>query len=1804
MKLKRILSLVLALALMMSMVSVSALVSFAEEVTAGTYFYSSFEEGEEGQTTLPLLVNKIDDGKKSAGLGMPPVEIKLVNDFTKKVTNVEGNTAYVANEGLANVADNNSGSKYLTNTAFPVNIIYTLSEAQVLGAYSITSANDSQDRDPYTWTVAGSNDKENWVTLDSKDGQVFAERYLKKLYSVENTEAYLYYRLQVTVRYNNATTHNSSGMMQIADWSLGEAIESTEGLDGIITSDNSTGPQGAWNNLSGKGWTGANALKIAGTQIEESAHSWNVIYEDVNVAVNENTNLSYMIYPDYVGSYDYNYTSHYTAVDLKFTDGTYLSDLNAKDQNGDVVSPKGQGEGRALYTKQWNTITSKIGEVAEGKVIDEILVGFEKDGIKYETEEAGILAYIDDIKIEEKEDKVYENALAYTMTRRGTESTSSFSRGLNHPGVLYPNGFNFWTMCSANNGGGGLYMFQEGHDITHISTSHQASYWTGERGTVQFMVNTNIDAAERTAVIGTSIRQSDYNRDTLVDQANYLKIDFNDDTPAEGSTLELVPTDHAASVKFTFDEDVENRNIIFDSVNTNTAYIAFNEDGSFTGYTQHCSNGMRRMHFYGTFSVAPSVKKAFNNGSGADAIVAFPEGTTEVVMNMATSFISADQAKHNLELEIGDKTWDQVYDDTEAAWLDIMNRVEIEGASEEELITFWSSMYRLYMYPNNLSENIGTNEEPKWAYASPYRGANDNPTVVEGYKFYYNNGFWDTYRTTPGAYALLTPTLYTEFLNGFAQHYIDSGWVPRWVAPGGTNSMVGTSSDVFFADAVMRGIDFDKEDAYLSALRNGSAYTSNATNGGRQQTYLSNYVGYVNSSQGEGMSWSMEGYINDAGIAKMAEALGDHDNAVYYENRALNYTKLFNEGVDFFMGRTSSGAWTTSATSFNPKAWGGNYTETNAWNMAFHVPFDGNGLANLYGGREGLEAKLDAFFTEKGDYDPGGYGGEIHEMKEAREAKLGQYGHSNQPSHHIIFMYNYANAPAKAQYYARDVLDRLYVGASIGQGFPGDADNGESSAWYIQTALGIYPVNMGSGNYTLVSPLFDKVTIHQENGSDLEIIANNNSQENVYVQSVTIDGVPYNSTMISHEDFTSAKQIVFEMGNEPSTWGEEDSALDSLTQGNNVAIPMADMTNTNIVNEFPEAKIDAEYVEPAVTNLANAFDNNGSSYITVNGNKASVYTCFATPRVVELYTVSNYTSTTNVPDTVALYASNDGTEWTKLDESDVTYKWSRYVEPFAVENSTAYTYYRLDLSSETAATMNIAELELYGYVYKTTSKEDLLDKINEAKALDPNLYGTPFDALNAAVADAEAIYADENATALDYYNVIGAIDSEISKLELRRNALELIEGESFSSAASGIGLDVNDTASGGYNVGGCQAGFWLRYNYLDFGNGANEFSMHYARQGADTGTTPHVNLYIDAPTEKEGGTLIGTLWPVTTAQSNWTVYTTTTCELNQVVTGVHDVYFMLEGDGAYVANIDYFQFGYTATAILDVAGDLAKIPNSRRTLEITTTAEVEDIVLYDANGNEIETSYVGYTTLEDGNKLFEVDVTIDNTTVGDMDITIGAVTADGESKQDVTLTVLPYATSASTDADEYVVGNEVTITVVADEDVAKIGLVNEYGKFIAKVSESAVSNGDGTNTWTIVTKFDTKGSRTIDIYAAGPNLALNETGLSVDFTVDIAVSEGDEAVAVKSVDAPETAKKNEVITITVTTSTSATKVGIFSENGSALGKLSQTYTDKDGERVWTITLKIGSKGDRELEVKATDATGVWSEAEALNIKIN
>lgn len=866
----------------------------------------------------------------------------------------------------------------------------------------------------------------------------------------------------------------------------------------------------------------------------------------------------------------------------------------------------------------------------------------------------------------------------YVNTLRGSNSGGGYSRGNTFPATAAPFGFNFWTPMTDANSTSWIYDYTRS-SIQAFTISHMPSPWMGDRQTFQVMPETG------SLVVDRASRAAAFSHANEIARAHSYSVKFNN-----GIQTEIAPTDHAASWRFTFPST--SSYLLFDTVDgLNSSITIDRANGVVSGYVDHSSGWgpAPRMYIYAKFSKAIANSANVTGQRAATSWVLFNTSPGEqVTMSIATSFISLAQAQSNLSQEIGTKSFDTVKQQSQDAWNAMLGKIEVEGATEDQKTILYSNLYRTFLYPNSAWENV--NGTP--SYASPY--ASGNP--VKTGKVYVNNGFWDTYRTTWPLYELLIPTRAGEMLDGFVNGYKDGGWVTRWSAPGYANIMVGTNSDVIFADAYLKGVrNFDYTSAYASMLRNATSYSSNAAQG-RKGMDRSIFLGYTpQDTVGESVSWSLEGYLNDFGIAQLAQALGKTDDAQYFFNRSLNYVNLFSSSVGFFRGKNVNGSWRTADSDFKANRWGYEYTEGDAWHYCVLAPQDGQGLANLYSGRSGLANKLDALFAAPRDYDVGSYGGVIHEMAEAYDVNMGQYGHSNQPVHHTIYMYNYAGTPWRTQQRVRDVLNTQYQsGLGTGYGYLGDEDNGEMSAWYVFSAMGFYPVSMGRPEYAVGAPYFPKMTVHLESGQDLIITASGVSDTNRYIQSAALNGVAYTHNYLPHSSLINGATLDFTMGASASTWGSGASDVPtSQTPGSAVAQPLSDVTAVGgVISASGDNASSGE-------GIAQGFDNNSQTKWLAFQSTPWIAYKLNTAKTVKMYTLTSANDFPGRdPKSWAFQASNDGTTWVTLDTRTAQdFPWRFQTRAFAINNTTAYQQYRLQVNETHGDTITqLAEIELLG----------------------------------------------------------------------------------------------------------------------------------------------------------------------------------------------------------------------------------------------------------------------------------------------------------------------------------------------------------------------------------------------------------------------------------------------------------------------------------------------------------------------------
>ena len=1489
----------------------------------------------------------------------------------------------------------------------PLEITFRFSEGIQPQAYYLTGAGDDMqypERVLSAWKLYGTNDEAGeWSLLDSHEGVTWQQNNETKMYSFSNSQSYTTFKLVIEKCGNTPTTNPN--VIQFSGFGLGKEVKTTgsgEEVNYLYTSL-SEGPSYNWAARSGA-WSGVSCLHMEGTTTAKAAKNYVVLYDGLDIPVGKNTRLSYLVFPD-IGTdynlsandpnyaYDFEYTSMYSAIDLEFDDGTCLSDYEAIDQYGNVVSPAAQGEARVMATNNWLQISTKLSTDSNllGKRITKVLAGFEKNDA---TPGKDISVYFDDVEIFEQADPQVKNLADYVNILRGTYSTGNApARGLNVPIVATPFGFNYWVPTTDGSSDNTPYAYSGAEArFKGIKISHVASNWIGESGTYYF----SADSTTRDySTVGNAIRNrgSVFSHENEIAKPYYYGVTLNaDDAAAPNVKVEVTPTEHAAVLRFTFPAGSATCNIMFDPVNERSrSIIEFNADKTeFYTTSEKKANGQTTMHIVGQFSQTPVAWHSAGEGSmGMFQFAPNENKETVIEMKVATSFISKAQAQHALSMEIaGDEGFDKVQAKALKIWNDTLRSIEVEGGSYHERVTFYSNLYRAFVYPTSLAENTGTNDQPHWQHYSPYTGK-----VVDG-QFVYNNGFWDTFRTAWPLYSIVAPEKATQLLDGLIQHYREQGWIPRWIAPAGTDCMVGTNSDNIFADALNRGVTFDVEAAYASALRNGSVYSvNNGKNSYSGRAHMDGMVfrGYVPQDGVTGgwggsefnFSWSMEGSGTDFAIASMAKYLRDkaelgseawqkyNDEYLYFTARATNYVHLFNESMGgWFRAKKSDGTWLQTDEQFDPTAQGYGYCEDNAYNYAF-PPYDGQGLANLYGmardkdGRTALGDKLDEAYSAVGTANPGSWTGH-KENWEGRDAKQGQIHMTNQPAHHIPYMYLYTDRPWRTAEFVRDTLDRLFVGEEVGQGYLGDDDNGELSAWYVLSSMGLYPLTNGNGVTAIGTPLFEKVTIHRDDGHTITISAPGVSRENKYVQSLSVNGVSQTAAYLSAEVLQGERVTLdFAMGSTPSdTWGmSEDNMPPSITEGTGRPQLLVDHTKTE-VSTVEEGGRNKDTIATNAKNTEKLFNNkahDANGYASWDGKENGYLTYhFASPIQISMYTLTSWDAE-HSPKAWKFYGSMNGENWTELDaRSNQSFAWDinptdggdKYTRPFAIseEVQDVYSYYKIEFENA-GQEIYLAELELLGGEFAGATKEVLLAAIQEVEGLTQANYAPEsWNALQTVLESAKIVHEKEAATHEEIGAAISALNNAVSSLVRLKPAAEKIEAVSAEIASAGVKYESTKNATGEVegtvsNLGGLTPGSYVGYRCVDFDIPKGSFStiiLTYAEKNNDADVeNSKVTVHLDNLNSEP----IAEFVRIEGTGDEWNTFRELTADLKQKgITGVHDVYLKFHGATKPVMNLHSLIFGVDDTQAV-IAADLKHLSGDKTMvgigdkLEYTLTAE-------------------------------------------------------------------------------------------------------------------------------------------------------------------------------------------------------------------------------------------------------------------------
>ena len=717
----------------------------------------------------------------------------------------------------------------------------------------------------------------------------------------------------------------------------------------------------------------------------------------------------------------------------------------------------------------------------------------------------------------------------YVSTLVGTLSKHSLSTGNTYPAVAMPWGMNFWTPQTGKMGDGWQYVYTE-DKIRGLKQTHQPSPWINDYGQFAIMPTTR-------TVFNEDERASWFSHKAEVATPYYYKVYLAD----WDVTAEITPTERAAVIRLTYPETSEAR-VVIDAFDGGSHVAIDAAHQRVTGYTTKNSGGVPegfKNYFVIDFSQPITYEACYsdNNGNGlvedlpavwgrhAGAVVGFPslKRGQQVTLRVASSFISLEQAIRNLQ-ELGSRSFDEVKADGRQRWNEVLGRIEVEDTNVDHLRTFYSCLYRSVLFPRMFYE-MGADGQP--VHYSPHTGE-----TCKGY-YFTDTGFWDTFRSLFPLLNLLYPEMNEKMQEGLVNCYKESGFLPEWASPGHRGCMVGNNSASVVADAWLKGLrGYDIETLWKAVVHGANAVHPQVSSTGRLGYEQYNKLGYVpyNIGINESVARTLEYAYDDWCIYQLGKSLGKSEKELKpFRLRAMNYKNVYDAETHLMRGRNEDG---TFQSPFSPLKWGDAFTEGNAWHYTWSVFHDPEGLIKLMGGKQVFVQMLDSVFSVPPLFDESYYGGVIHEIREMQIMNMGNYAHGNQPIQHMIYLYDYAGEPWKAQRWVREVMDRFY--SAQPDGYCGDEDNGQTSAWYVFSSMGFYPVCPGSGQYVIGTPYFDKMTLHLPKGKTLTVISKNNDPDNCYIGTMTFDGQVYDKNYLEHEAIMRGGVISYQLQSKPN----------------------------------------------------------------------------------------------------------------------------------------------------------------------------------------------------------------------------------------------------------------------------------------------------------------------------------------------------------------------------------------------------------------------------------------------------------------------------------------------------------------------------------------------------------------------------------------------------------------------------------------------------------------------------------------------
>ena len=714
----------------------------------------------------------------------------------------------------------------------------------------------------------------------------------------------------------------------------------------------------------------------------------------------------------------------------------------------------------------------------------------------------------------------------YVNPLMGTQSKHSLSNGNTYPAVGLPWGMNLWTAQTGKMGDGWAYTY-DADKINGFKQTHQPSPWMNDYGA--FVLMPSVGKVK----FKEEERASWFSHKSETSTPYFYSVYLAD----TNITTSFTTTERGAYFKFDF-PNTDSNSLIIDALDKGSYIKVLPSEKKIIGYTTRYSAGNYSnfknyfvilftddFHDATTWQDDKLVEDSYEfKGNHAGVVVQFKPSTKNTVYaKVASSFISFEQAELNLHREIGEKSFEQIKSEAKFIWNNSLGKIEVSGGTHEQMRTFYSAMYRTLFFPQKLYEIDANNRIKHW---SPYNGK------IEDGRMFAGTGFWDTFRALYPFLNLVFPSINVEMQEGLVNAYKEGGFLPEWSSPGYANVMIGNNSASVVADAYIKGLKGYDAETLWKALTHGANNEGPMDAVGRLGVKFYNKLGYIpyDVKINENVARTLEYAYDDFAIYQFGKALGKPKSEIeIYKKRAENYKNVFDKEYGLMRGKLQNGDFQTP---FNPFKWGDAFTEGNSWHYTWSVFQDIAGLSKLMGGKTKFEAKLDEVFSLPPIFDESYYGSVIHEIREMQITNMGQYAHGNQPIQHMIYLYNFAGAPYKTQYWVRQVLNRLYFATP--DGYCGDEDNGQTSAWYVFSALGFYPVTPATDQYVLGAPLFKEAIIHLENGNKIEISAPNNDAENFYVEDLKVNGKSYSKNWLSHKELQKGAKLKFDMTSEPN----------------------------------------------------------------------------------------------------------------------------------------------------------------------------------------------------------------------------------------------------------------------------------------------------------------------------------------------------------------------------------------------------------------------------------------------------------------------------------------------------------------------------------------------------------------------------------------------------------------------------------------------------------------------------------------------